>query len=93
MSEGIAPTLPRDSQRQIRWDMLRRAGGIPEFPDRMHTALQEMETGRMQILEALVRRANARQPQAGTVNVQWVLEVLQEHLILQTQLLPTALFA
>ncbi len=74
VSEGIAPTLPRDSQRQIRWDMLRRAGGIPEFPDRMHTALQEMEAGKMQILEALVRRASARQPQAGTVNVQWVLD-------------------
>jgi len=73
VSEGIAPTLPRDGQRRIRWDMLRKAGSVLGFPDLALRALQEMETGRQQVVEALVRRVRARHPQPGTIDAKWIL--------------------
>ena len=75
VSEGIAPTLPRNAQCEIRWDMLTDAiEGVPNFPQKLFVALQAMEEGRFGLLNALVNKINTGRLDAEKINSQWIIE-------------------
>lgn len=75
VSEGIAITLPRDAQRQIRWDMLTEAAeAAPGFPEKFKAAIVAMEDGRAALLQAMVDSINRARPAAAAVDKQWVLD-------------------
>lgn len=74
VSEGIAPTLPRDENRRIRWELLKKALSVDEFAQRAHAALAEMEEGRNTVLDCLARYAAQQLPGVDCVDPQWVLD-------------------
>jgi hypothetical protein len=75
VSEGIAITLPRDQQHQIRWSMLTEAAeAIPEFSEKCKNAIGAMEDGRSALLQAVVDTINSARPTAEAVDQQWVLD-------------------
>lgn len=75
VSEGIAITLPRDEQRQIRWGMLTEAAEqLPEFSKKFRQAISTMEDDRMALLQSVVDTVNAGRPEETMIDRQWVLD-------------------
>jgi hypothetical protein len=75
VSEGIAITLPRDSARQIRWDMLKEASKIPGFATGARQAIDEMESAKRSILNLIGEQIKHNRPDlAHQVNEPWLLK-------------------
>ncbi len=75
VSEGISPTLPRDAQCEIRWDMLSEAlDGVPDFSPKLFAALQAMEEGRSGLLNALVKKINESRTDNEKIDNHWIIE-------------------
>ena len=75
VNEGIAITLPRDQQRQIRWDMLTEAAKqLPGFPGKFRQAISAMEDGRTALLQSVVDTVNLGRPEDAMIGPQWVLD-------------------
>jgi hypothetical protein len=75
VNEGIAITLPRDAQRQIRWDMLTEAAEqLPGFSEKFRHAISAMEDGRSALLQSVVDTVNLGRPEEAMIDRQWVLD-------------------
>lgn len=75
VSEGIAPTLPRNAQCEIRWGMLTDAlDGVPNFSYKLFDALQAMEEGRSGLLNSLVKTINERRTDDDKIDSRWIIE-------------------
>ncbi len=67
VSEGLAITVPRKSDGTIDWDMLRQASDtIPGFAGKANAAVAELENGRRNVLDKLIRLVITRHPELPT---------------------------
>ncbi|HEV2611507.1 MAG TPA: hypothetical protein VGU61_14655 [Noviherbaspirillum sp.] len=75
VSEGVAITVPRNSDGAIDWDMLRKASdNLPEFAGKANAAVAEVEGGRRSVLDKLVRMVDAKHPELRAhLNHDWIL--------------------
>ena len=74
VSEGIAPTIPRDANCAIRWDMLSEAlDVIPAFPEKLGAAVQAMEEGRSDLLNVLADKINKGRADNNKVDNDWII--------------------
>ncbi len=74
VSEGISPTLPRDTRGEIRWSMLAEAlDGVPNFSKKLCAALQAMEEGRSGLLSELMKKINAGRADHEKIDTDWII--------------------
>jgi hypothetical protein len=73
--EGTAPTLPR-KHREIHWDLLEKGRRVPGFLDHVALAIEELNLGRLTVLQHIASEVARRQPKSADgaqVDLEWAL--------------------
>lgn len=73
--EGTAPTLPR-KHREIHWDLLEKGRQVPGFLDNVGPAIEEINLGRLTVLQHIVSEVARKQPKiadGAQLDIEWVL--------------------